>query len=247
MALCRQTYQGARIQLDKALADPAWSASLEQSGNFSDLPPAVVLNIDETALDNSKVEACLVEKDIGFDAELWFKWVQAQNAEPLPGVHEFLAYAQSKNVKIFYISNRVQKEEADTLANLIKAGLPVEADGSNLMTGGEKPEWSSDKTTRRQFLTQTHRILLQIGSGLNDFIAGSFSSTAVRNSLVTQYKNGWGNKWFILPNSMYGSWERGLYPSSNLSREQMLEAKFNSLILPESGFPSNVPMFNSYR
>src|ERR1044071_4522525 len=44
----------ARIRLDEALADRNWTAApAEQSGAYQDLPPAIVVDLDETVLDNS--------------------------------------------------------------------------------------------------------------------------------------------------------------------------------------------------
>src|SRR6187401_1865157 len=43
-----QAYRLAALQLDAALADPSWTAATEQKGDASKLPPAVILDIDET-------------------------------------------------------------------------------------------------------------------------------------------------------------------------------------------------------
>src|SRR5690349_20513611 len=67
-ALCLASYAQGRMQLEKALADKTWTAATEQSGSFADLPPAVILDADETALDNSAYEARLIEGNSEYGA-----------------------------------------------------------------------------------------------------------------------------------------------------------------------------------
>jgi len=55
-----QAYRLASLMLDRAMADRAWTAALEQTGDFASKPPAVILDVDETVLDNSESE----ERDI---------------------------------------------------------------------------------------------------------------------------------------------------------------------------------------
>jgi acid phosphatase len=57
-------YALARLRLDEALADRSWTAAPgEQTGDFQNLPPAVVLDVDETVLDNSKYQVWLMRAD----------------------------------------------------------------------------------------------------------------------------------------------------------------------------------------
>ena len=41
-------------------SDPAWTAELTQSGIYDSLPPAVIMDLDELVLDNSKLLGQLV-------------------------------------------------------------------------------------------------------------------------------------------------------------------------------------------
>jgi predicted secreted acid phosphatase len=58
-ACARQTYNCATEKLELALRDKTWTASTEQfeHGNFHDLPPAVIVNLDETVWNNTPYEA----------------------------------------------------------------------------------------------------------------------------------------------------------------------------------------------
>src|SRR5580700_889482 len=69
-ANCLTVYALAKIRLDEALADRTWTA-YDQTGNYQDLPPAVILDLDETAIDNSAYEAGLVITGADFDPKTW--------------------------------------------------------------------------------------------------------------------------------------------------------------------------------
>src|SRR5512132_187581 len=102
----------ARIRLDQALADPSWTgAPKEQAGAYQSLPPAVILDIDETIFDNSGYQAWMVLKGTTFDPKTWNAYVNKMTSLPITGALEFAQYADSKGVKVFYITNRVAEEE----------------------------------------------------------------------------------------------------------------------------------------
>src|SRR2546427_2742115 len=116
----------ARIRLDQALADPNWTgAPKEQTGAYQTLPPAVILDVDETILDNSGYQAWMVLKGTSFDPKTWNAYVNAVSSLPIPGAVEFAKYADSKGIKVFYITNRTAEEEAPTRKNLEKFGFPM--------------------------------------------------------------------------------------------------------------------------
>ncbi|MBK9999242.1 MAG: hypothetical protein IPO99_19420 [Nitrospira sp.] len=90
------TYQRARDALDRALIDTRSTASIEQTGDFQHLPPAVILDLDETVLDNSPFEARLIAQRTTFNQPMWEQWVQEASAQAVPGVLEFIAEARKK-------------------------------------------------------------------------------------------------------------------------------------------------------
>ena len=54
-ANCLTVYALAKVRLDEALADTNWTA-YDQTGSYQNLPPAVIVDLDETAIDNSAYE-----------------------------------------------------------------------------------------------------------------------------------------------------------------------------------------------
>ena len=219
-AAALQTYATARRALDAALADPAAAAQ----------PPAIILDLDETALDNARYAARSVRKGktFQFDDD-WSAWVSESAADAVPGAREFLVYAHSRGVTPFYITNRTTDMEAATRLNLEKAGFPLSASQDTLLVRGERPEWNTfDKTPRRDFVAAQYRVLLLLGDDLNDFTSASGKSVADRAAIVDNAASSWGTRWIIVPNPIYGSWESAVTGGSGTPCEQM-KKKVDSL------------------
>jgi acid phosphatase len=211
-ALAEQAYAAAAARLEEALADPSWTAALEQEGaDFSHLPPAVILDVDETVLDNASFEAGLVVKNAEYSESLWEEWVRLEQATPVPGAKAFLEHAHEQGVTIFYVTNRSAGQEEATRANLLKEGFPIEESRDVVFMKGEN-DWGSDKTTRRAEVAKTHRILLLFGDDLNDFVSGARAEAPEpRVDLARDHAGKWGHRWIVLPNPLYGSWEASLF------------------------------------
>ncbi len=132
-----QAYRLAQLQLDAALSDPSWTAALEQQGDASKLPPAVIVDIDETVLDNSYYQARLIRDNAVFATPTWDAWVAEARATAIPGAVEFSKYAATKGVAVFYVSNRTANLEEATRKNLAALGFPLPATASTRCWCGE--------------------------------------------------------------------------------------------------------------
>ena len=209
-ALCYQAYAQAADQLEQALADPNWTAAIEQTGDYQKLPPAMILDLDETVLDNSPFQARLIQDRRPYDGQFWSSWVGKAEAQELPGAVAFIHEASQHGVAVFFVTNRHHRDEAATRANLEKLGLPLASDYDNVLTKGEN-KWSSDKSARRAHIAGRYRILLLIGDNLGDFASVTKATLEQRRTLAAKYADYWGCKWIVLPNPMYGSWHRALY------------------------------------
>lgn len=221
-----QTYATARRMLDAALADPAWHT--EDGTSDPSQPPAVILDADETVIDNTAYEARVIKLGKTFDDDTWKQWGEEAAAEAVPGAAEFLAYAKSRGVTPFFITNRDFDEEPGTRRNLEKLGYPVSTDPDNILTRGEKPEWKSDKTSRRAHVAASYRVLLLFGDDLNDFANARDKSAAERDAIIDRTLALWGTRWFMLANPIYGSWERSITGGTGTPCEQ-LQKKIDAL------------------
>ena len=230
--LCLQAYQSARLALDAALRNRKWTAAVEQSGptagKYWKKKPAVILDIDETVLDNSPGQARQVAANTDFVLKDFTRWVGEAKAEPIPGALDFCRYARSRGVRVFFITNRDAADEEATRRNLERWGFPVEKDFDNILARGEKPEWNtSDKSTRRQAVAADHRIVMLVGDDLGDFLPGVRLSPEKRRELAEPFHQRWGRQWIALPNPGYGSWEESLYdtPKSPDPEERMRQKR----------------------
>ena len=219
--LTRATYRAAGEALLEALADPTWTAATEQSTDPSRLTPAVILDLDETVLDNSRSQGEQVLRRASYSDTLWGDWVKLVKATDIPGATEFLKRARDQKVAVFFVTNRTLGEEPATLLNLTNLGIQATADE---ILSKEENGWTSDKTARRQHIAQSHRILLLIGDDLGDFIPSKLTPKQ-RIEAADKYSDWWGTRWFLLPNPMYGSWDRALYNHQNLPDQEVLEKK----------------------
>jgi 5'-nucleotidase (lipoprotein e(P4) family) len=128
---------------------------------------------------------------------------------------------QVGGVTLFYVTNRDADEEPATLRNLEALGFPVNSNPDTLLLRGKRPEWGSDKSSRRAFVAGTHRILLLIGDDINDFVAARDKTTAELDAIIDQTAAWWGTRWFVIPNPMYGTWERAVTGGTGTPCEQL--------------------------
>ncbi|MFZ4546655.1 MAG: 5'-nucleotidase, lipoprotein e(P4) family [Bacteroidales bacterium] len=218
-ALYYQGFNIARERLDEAV-------ELNKTGNSL----AVVVDIDETMLDNSPFETILMN-NASF-SKSWKDWTAKSAAKPLPGALEFAKYAQSKNVDIFYITNRDDSDRGSTLLNLQKVGFPYSTE-DHLFTKSDPSASTgntSSKAGRRAKVAEKHEIILLIGDNLNDF-SEMFEDRKSNGGKVAVARNreDFGRKFIVLPNPMYGAWEKPLFDYreglSEKEKTQLLRSK----------------------
>lgn len=225
-------YRNARGTVASAIADRGWTAALEQSNKeYANLPPAIIVDIDETVLDNSRSQAQTVIDRGVFDVTEteWNNWVGLADASPVPGAVEFLNWAiwQFPQTTIFYVTNRAANVEAKTRENLKKHGFPLKEGVDVVVTKGELGSTSSDKSSRRAKISETYRVILLVGDDLGDFMSAQ-GSPDERLAAARANQQYWGERWVVLPNPTYGSWERALYPNGSKD-EDALKSKFDKL------------------
>lgn len=194
-ALCFQTYNTARIQLDAILKEP------------HDKPLALVTDIDETILDNSPYQVHSSLNNQEYSDSSWIVWTKRIECDTVPGGLSFFQYAKSKGVSVFYITNRLEEERPQTLKELQRWGFP-DADNEHLIlkTAG------SGKGLRRDIVSANYDIVMLFGDNLSDFSSVfDKKSLAERDQQVRSNASLFGSKFIVLPNLMYGDWESALY------------------------------------
>jgi 5'-nucleotidase (lipoprotein e(P4) family) len=218
-ACCYQAYNVARRRLtEKARAVPpgGWAR-----------PPAVVLDLDETVLDNGEFQTRLIRNGLGYDQATWDDWERTGFARVrlVPGAKAFIQEARRLGVAVVYITNRSQtKDLRDGTLNALEL-LDIEVPSENLLCADK----TSDKTERRAAVGRRYTVLLYVGDNLRDFFEGDFKSTvdntrspktedparlraavAARAAAVDRCEDLFGREWVILPNPAYGEWAKVL-------------------------------------
>mgnify|MGYP001823428761 FL=1 len=217
-ALSMQAYRQAGRDLGDKLADTTWSALPDQSG-AADLAPAIILDVDETAVSNVRFQEALVQP---FLDDKLNSWSNQNDAEAIPGAVEFVQSAVDAGVTVFFVTNRPCTpvgadpcpQESIVIGDLREAGFP--ADESNVMLSGERPEWTKEKSIRRQHIAEEYRVIMLFGDDLGDFIdctrkrpldpCTAGATREGRHADVERFADYWGNGWYVLPNPMHGSW-----------------------------------------
>ncbi|WP_199768910.1 5'-nucleotidase, lipoprotein e(P4) family [Helicobacter cetorum] len=192
-ALQLQTYKMAKIALDNNLK------------LIKDRKPAIILDLDETVLDTSDYASYLIKNCIKYTKETWDNYEKQGTSKLIAGALDFLEYAHSKGVMIFYVSNRTHKNKALVLKMLKNLKLPQVSGVSVLLEEKDKP-----KEIRRKLVAKDYTIILQIGDTLHDFdaiFAKDAKNSQEQQKKVLQNAQKFGTEWIILPNSLYGTWD----------------------------------------
>jgi len=219
-ALAYQTFALARLRLDADLRrHPSTTQRRSRPARGSSLPPAVVVDIDETVLDNSRFQAELVLRGLAYTPDGWTAWCERAEAGAIPGAVDFLSYAATRGVRVFYITNRLLSEKPGTIRNLQKLGFPNVTEATVMV---REEGVTSSKESRQKKVKALYRIALLIGDNLNDFnddFVGK--SIADRTAQVDRERAEFGSRFIVVPNPMYGDWEKAIYENkSRLTEEE---------------------------
>ncbi len=174
----------------------------------------VVVDVDETVIDNSAFNAGLIGKDYGYGSSSWKEWCDDKSAIAIPGAVDFLNHVAKTGGDIFYVTNRKAQPEKNmdltevTMANLKALGFPQIDEKHMLLRTG-----TSKKQPRRDSITAMgYRIVLLMGDNLADF-AEVFDGDTMpdRAAAVEANKDKFGDTFIVLPNPIYGNWEAAVY------------------------------------
>jgi acid phosphatase len=211
-ACCHGIYAAAGYRLEEILenADPA------------PLRPAVVMDLDMTVLDVSSFQTFLYVNDLKYTPELWVEYERdgVEEVDLVPGAKQFIERAEGLGVTVVYLSNRNAANQEWTIAALERLGINTDGISERMYL---KPDGaSSDKSPRRDAVEAGHNVLMYLGDNLRDFsevfkpvkladgaATGDYLTAIEDRALaVDDAACHWGVDWFVLPNPIYGEWEK---------------------------------------
>lgn len=218
-AVTRQVYRAALRDLPRFIEDVSWNA-LPQQRDAATLPPAVILDVDETVVSNVDFQINFIPP---FTNDKHDEWNRENTAIPVEGARDFVAAARDLGVTVFFVTNRPCRVKRDiedpcpqrqtTIDDLAEAGIEAAADRVLL---SEERGWTREKLSRRLYVAKTHRVIMLIGDDFGDFVECARENVvapcrtpgtrASRAAALDTYDHYWGNGWYILPNPMHGSW-----------------------------------------
>jgi 5'-nucleotidase (lipoprotein e(P4) family) len=216
-ALEYQTYMLARMLLDRDLRNRRIK-----------MRRAIIVDVDETILDNSRYQGMLIKKGVNYP-EGWTDWCSRAEATSIPGALEFLKYAHSRGVRVFYITNRKIAEKDGTARNLNALGFP-EANNETLLVRTDTQ--NDSKEPRRQSVASRYHVVLLMGDNLNDFsdVFEKSKTVAARLDATEKNRSQFGTHFIVLPNAMYGDWENSIYDYNFKLSSEEKQAKRRALL-----------------
>jgi 5'-nucleotidase (lipoprotein e(P4) family) len=190
-ALFLEVYRAATVHVEKEAAGRG-------PGRWG-----VILDADETTIDNSAYQRERALAGLGFDAESWRAWCARREAVPLPGAAAFLARVRALGGKIAIVTNRTGAECPDTEAVFREHALAYDV---MLCKEGR----SSDKSPRFDAVARGTTpaglppldVVAFVGDNVQDFPGLSQEIRKQGDDAFAPF----GVRYFLVPNPMYGSW-----------------------------------------
>lgn len=180
-------------------------------------PKAVVLDLDETVIDNGPFQAYLIKRNLPYSDQRWSDWLSehCEEMKLVPGASAFLQGVRELGLEVIYISNRPDRLKDKTEDALKRLGAAVHKE---LLLQKDR----ENKVDRRRDVEERYDVVAYFGDNLSDF-PGEFEldsradlkddasrASALKRRLnrVAESDEHWGKDWFVLPNPVYGDFRR---------------------------------------
>jgi 5'-nucleotidase (lipoprotein e(P4) family) len=192
-----QTYRSATTQLELrsvGLTTGSW---------------AVALDADETVLDNSIYQQERARHGLGYSNDSWSEWVKRVAASALPGAVAFTARVHQLGGLVVIVTNRNEAVCTETRANLRKVSVDADVVLCAAPGQGDKnPRFRAIETGSAAPGIGPLRVVMWVGDNIQDFPGLHQDVRFAPDSAFAEF----GRSYFLLPNPMYGSWEKNPLP-----------------------------------
>ena len=178
-------------------------------------PLAVILDADETVIQNLGYEYDEASRGLSYDQARWNRWERtgADAVLPMPGAVTALRAVREAGVTVIFNSNRQSANAEFTRRAIEGAGLGPARHRETLWLQGDIAPGSA-KDPRRAAVSQRYCVIAMAGDQLGDFSdlfnARTLSVPERRRAATSgRFAAIWGNGWFMLSNPVYGPSIRG--------------------------------------
>jgi 5'-nucleotidase (lipoprotein e(P4) family) len=165
---------------------------------------AVILAADETVLDNSDYRRRLAAANARFDMVSWNAWVAEGAATAIPGAADFIRAASDMGGRVAIVTNRAEQLCDATRENLRVLGIAVDVVLCRPSSGDKNPRFAAVANGSAAPGLPPLAVLMWVGHGIHDFPTLTQDVRDAGGAALDAF----GRTYFILPNPMYGSWER---------------------------------------
>ena len=163
---------------------------------------AVIMDADETVLDNSEFERRIAESGEPFEEEMWSEWVLEEAAGAIPGARDFIERVQTAGGRVAIVTNRDEVLCPATRRNLAALGIQPAVVLCERETGEKEPRFRQVQDGTAADGLPPLAVVAWIGDNIGDF---PDLDQDAREGPEEAYRL-FGSRYFVLPNPMYGSW-----------------------------------------
>ena len=185
----------------------------------------VVMDVDETVLDNSPYQLSVEPTGVGYTPKTWDQWIASEKAILVPGAKAFIETVFKLGGKLALVTNRHRRQDAHTWRNLEAVGIEVSTTNTCLIGRDNADKKAingktiiNDKDLRKQQLENGTascyqpndtryslfsglEIVMQVGDNIQDFSKITQESASIDALLPLT-----NDEFILLPNATYGSW-----------------------------------------
>jgi 5'-nucleotidase (lipoprotein e(P4) family) len=190
-AVLAQTYRLATTAIERRAAG-------HQPGAW-----AVAVDADETLISNSQQSKEAALGAPGPFEEQWDAWVERREAPVLPGARRFLERVRELGGRIAVVTNRRQRHCPQTVDNLQALELPFDIVLCRTDERSKELRWRSVEDGTASPDLPPLEILMWVGDNIHDFPGLDQELRFAGPEALSEF----GDRFFVLPNPLYGSWE----------------------------------------
>lgn len=169
----------------------------------------VIMDADETLIDNSPYEQQLAQTGTSYTESSWATWVRREAAAALPGAVAFTHRVHELGGRVVVVTGRADALCAETRANLEHVGIVSDEVLCQVGSSSDKkPRFDAVQRGAAPSVLPAMDVLMWVGDNIQDF---PHASQALRTQPDQAFAS-FGRSFILLPDPMYGSWEKNPLP-----------------------------------